>query len=112
MGGRMKMMITALSMIAVLFVAGVSFADEDPHAALFTNKLFNGRFIVGLSDKDATIFIEGVIDGIGKAAPGTLSKIYPGCNREDVVVKVKRYYAENTDKIERPVADVLVGGCQ
>lgn len=108
----MKMMLTVLSMIAVLFVAGISFANEDPHAALFTNKLFNGRFLAGLSDKEATIFIEGVIDGIGKSAPGTLSKIYPGSSREDVVSKVKRYYAGNMDKIARPVADVLAGGCQ
>lgn len=108
----MRLTIAMFTMMAFLFVAGVSFADEDPHAALFTDKMFNGRFLTGLPDGTATVFIEGVIDGVGKAAPGTLSKIYPGLSREEVVVKVKKYYADNPDKIVRPVADVLTGGCQ
>ena len=108
----MKMLILSLTFIAVLFSSAGAFSQEDPHEALFTDKFFNGRFLGGLSDEAASVFVQGMIDGVGKMAPGTLSKIYPGSTREDVVVAVKSYYVSNPNKLDRPVADVLMSGCK
>lgn len=101
-----------LVLIAVLVCPATAFSQDDPHKALFTDKFLNGRFLAGLSDEAATVFVQGAIDGVGKMAPGTLSKIYPGSTREDVVMAVKNYYVSNADKLDRPVVDVLMSGCK
>ena len=108
----MKILILCLTLVAGLFYSTDAFSKDDPHAALFTGKFFNGRFLGGLSDESASVFVQGMIDGVGKMAPGTLSKIYPGSSREEVVVAVKSYYASNPDKQDRPVSDVLMSGCK
>lgn len=101
-----------LVLIAVLVCPAAAFSQDDLHKALFTDKFLNGRFLVGLSDEAATVFVQGAIDGVGKMSPGTLSKIYPGLTREDVVIAVKGYYVSNADKLDRPVVDVLMSGCK
>lgn len=102
-----------LILLALVFsFAGQAFSEEDPHKDLFTDKMLNGRFIAGLSDEEASIFVQGVIDGIGKAAPGTLGSVYPGKSREDVVTTVKQFYRDNPDKLDLAVANVLMAGCK
>ncbi len=108
----MKKVIMMLIVAAMMMTSTVLFAADDPHEGLFTDKLLNGRFLAGLPDETASVFVQGVIDGVGKVAPGTLSKIYPGSSREDVVVAVKSFYINNPDKLDRPVADVLMSGCK
>ena len=108
----MRRMIMMLLAAAIIMTPVALFAAEDPHAELFTDRMMNGRFLAGLPDETASVFVQGVIDGVGKVAPGTLSKIYPGSFREDVVVAVKSYYINNPDKLDRPVADVLMSGCK
>lgn len=107
----MRTFILCLILVGGLFYPA-AFSAEDPHKALFTDKLLNGRFLTGLPDETAGVFVQGVIDGVGKMAPGMLSNIYPGSTREEVVMAVKGYYVSNPDKLDRPVADVLVTGCK
>jgi hypothetical protein len=111
-GMCMKNMIWIMALVSMFLFPGALFAQEDPHKALFTDRMLNGRFLTGLSDETASVFVQGIIDGIGKAVPGTLGKIYPGSSREDVVMAVKKYYVDNPDKLDRPVADVVMGGCK
>lgn len=108
----MRTFILCSVILALGLAASAGFAQEDPHKELFTGKFLNGRFLSGLSDDASTVFVQGMIDGVGKMSPGTLSGIYPGRSREDVVMAVKNYYVSNPDKIDRPVADVLMTGAK
>ncbi|MFH1552250.1 MAG: hypothetical protein ABID83_01235 [Candidatus Omnitrophota bacterium] len=102
--------ISILVMVAVLFFGSPSLHAQD-QKHMFTGSLLNGHYITEAPDTPADSFIQGVIDGIGKMAPGQLSKIYPGYNRGDVVQAVKAYYRDNPAEKNRPVADVLLSGC-
>ena len=107
-GMRNKIILTIVAVL--LFSSSSVFAQEE--VSRFTDNLHNGYFIMDLSDTEANMFVNGIIDGVGKLAPGSLGKIYPGHYREHVVEVVKTYYLENPDKRDIPVAEALLSGCK
>ncbi|MDD4013151.1 MAG: hypothetical protein PHW14_03045 [Candidatus Omnitrophica bacterium] len=99
-----------LLFVFVLMVSGAERLVSADNDHMFTRKLLNGRFLTALDERTAGIFVQGVIDGIGKAMPGDLGRIYPGMNRDGVVNGVIGFYRNNPGKIDLPVAEVVVSG--
>ena len=107
----MKRIIVFVAIIVLLAgSAGLYAQDDQSHK--FTNGLLNGRYLVEISEPEADSFVQGVIDGVGRMAPGMLSRTYPGMDRGGVVAAVKAYYSNNPGKLHRPVAEVLLAGCK
>jgi hypothetical protein len=96
-------------------------ADDNMIAeACHTNGQVNGRFVDQFSSdrcgKYGSEFIggyiRGILDGINFMGGDILSKIYPHSSSGEITDAVISYYQNNPTKKYRPIAEVIMAGCE
>lgn len=104
------MKLVALSLITILFLGSVCFAEE----ATMTDNIFNGRWIMQNYKRGKSLltghFLAGVISACYYVpqSDAILRVSYPRANRGELIDYIYKYYENNPTKRYRNAVDVLL----
>jgi hypothetical protein len=98
----------------ILFVFAISFAvhAQEVHSTKKTG-IATGKFILGkqVNTYSKLCYVYGLIEGI-MCNSEDLVTLYPNQTRNQIFVKLKKYYESHPKEINRPIIELLFSGCK
>lgn len=115
-GNEMKKIIVMIIITLSIMTTSNVLCEESKTT---TNSFFNGRIIEKLEkageigDEIFYYYLMGVFDTLKwELGKKFFDEIYPKSNPESIIAAVKSYYRNNTDRLDRPIIDVVLSGCK